>query len=189
LPEPNLTERQRQYFAAMQANLERNTGKSLAAWIVIARACPELRQRAKLKWLKDNHGLQQNYGMQVLNALGGDAGWRDEAALRAVLWRDPASTAILEAIERFVGPLPGLIAGQRKGYTAWSRNFQFAALRPVRGGSAVLGLAVTRDVNSRLAAPQNEGWSERLKSKLALASRADVDEEVERLLKASWETS
>jgi len=76
-----------------------------------------------------------------------------------------------------------------KGYTAWSHKAQFAALKPVKGGSAVLGLAVTPDASPRLAEPKNESWSERLKAKLPLASPAEVDAEVKALLKAAWERS
>ncbi|HEY1750967.1 MAG TPA: DUF4287 domain-containing protein [Caulobacteraceae bacterium] len=189
MPMPALTERQRRYFEAMQANLARNTGKTLDEWTAIAKACPETRQRAQLKWLKDNYGLLQNHGLQVLNALSGADQWDDEAALRAALWTDAASAGILAAVERAVAGAPDLIAGQRKAYTAWSRAFQFAALKPAKGGTAVLGLAVTPDASPRLASPKNEGWSERLKSKVILASPADVDGEIEALLKAAWERS
>jgi len=88
-----------------------------------------------------------------------------------------------------VAELPDLITGQRKTFTAWSRNFQFAALRPIKGGTAMLGLAVAPDVSRRLQPPRNEGWSERLKSKLPLASPSDVDAEAADLLRASWDVS
>ena len=58
-----------------------------------------------------------------------------------------------------------------------------------KGGQAVLGLAVTPDASPRLAEPRNEGWSERLKSKIALTSPADVDAELKALLKAAWDRS
>ena len=67
MPEPNLTERQQKWFATVQANLVKNTGKTMDAWVAIARQCPETGRRAQLKWLKDNYGLLQNHGMQVLN--------------------------------------------------------------------------------------------------------------------------
>ena len=67
IPPPNLTERQAKYFAAMQASLERDTGKRLAEWVAIARTCPETKPRARLKWLKDNYGLLQNHGSHVLS--------------------------------------------------------------------------------------------------------------------------
>jgi hypothetical protein len=66
--------------------------------------------------------------------------------------------------------LPDVIASQREGFTAWSRTHQFAALRPVRGGTARLGLALPADAHDSLLPAKNEGWSERLKTALVLQS-------------------
>jgi hypothetical protein len=55
-----LTERQRAWFAAVREGLERETGRTLEQWIEIARACPETKHRARLKWMKDEHRLGQN---------------------------------------------------------------------------------------------------------------------------------
>jgi len=56
----HLTEQQKKWFASVRAGLERDTGKSLAEWIEIARTCPESKPRARLKWFKETHGLLQN---------------------------------------------------------------------------------------------------------------------------------
>jgi hypothetical protein len=186
---PGLTPRQQKWFASVQASLERDTGKTLDEWVAIARRCPETSPGKQIVWLREHHGLGQNRAAHVISVAFPRTGWDDADALRAGLWTDPASTAILEAVQRSVADLPELITGQRKTFTGWSRSFQFAALKPVRGGTAVLGLAVAPDASPRLAAPRNEGWSERLKSKLALAAPIDVDAEIEALLKASWERS
>jgi hypothetical protein len=190
LPPPHLTERQRKYFASLQASLERDTGKTLEQWVAIARTCPERGQRAQLKWLKDNHGLLQNHGSHVLSeAFESAMSWRDPEKLIAALWTDPASTAIFQAVD-IAARAPGeVIQGPRKGYTAWSRNFQFAAARPVKGGKLMLGLALTPDASPRLETPKNEGWSERLKARTVLSSRAEVDAEITALLEAAWKRS
>ena len=36
-----LTERQKKWFASVEASLERDTGKTLAQWVKIAKTCPE----------------------------------------------------------------------------------------------------------------------------------------------------
>jgi hypothetical protein len=69
--------------------------------------------------------------------------------------------------------------------TAWSRGVQFAAARPVKGGKAMLGLAVAADAGARLEAPKNESWSERLKARVLLASPAEVDAGIAALLRAA----
>jgi hypothetical protein len=187
----HLSERQKKWFASVQASLERDTGKTLDQWVeIVRRDCPETRPRARTRWLKDVHGLGVNRAAYILSAAFPEGpGWDDADALRAALWTNPASTAVLDALQAAVADLDGLVTGQRKGFTAWSRAFQFAAAKPVKGGTAVLGLAVALDASPRLREPKNESWSERLKAKLALASPAEVDDEVRTLLKAAWERS
>lgn len=186
-----LTEQQQKWFASLRANLERETGKTLDQWVeIVRRECKESKPRARADWLKATYGLGQNRAASIFAvAYPESGGWDDAAGLRAALWTDPASTAILAAVEAAVADFPGVVTGQRKGYTAWSHKAQFAALRPLKGGQAVLGLAVTPEASPRLAEPKNEGWSERLKAKLALASPAEVDAEIKALLKAAWDRS
>jgi hypothetical protein len=185
-----LTERQRKWFASVQASLHRDTGKTLDQWVAIARTCPETRPRARAQWLKDNHGLLQNRAMYVLSVAFPSAnGWDEPDKLREALWTDPASRAIFEAVRAAATALPDVVVGQRKAVTAFSRAFQFAAVRPVRGGTAMLGLAVDPSADTRLETPRNESWSERLKARMPLAGPAAVDASVAALLKAAWERS
>jgi hypothetical protein len=190
MPEPNLTARQAKWFASVRASLERDTGKTLAQWVVIARTCPETGHRARLKWLKDNHGLLQNHASHVLGeAFESVMSWQEPEKLIAALWVDPASAAIFQALD-IAARAPGeVIQTPRKGYTAWARNFQFAAAKPVKGGALMLGLALTPDADPRLEAPKTEVWSERLKARTLLASPAEVDGQIAALLKAAWARS
>ncbi len=187
---PGLTPRQQKWFASVQASLERDTGKTLDEWVAIARTCPETRPRARTAWLREQHGLGVNRAAQVLSAAFPSAeGWDQPDALRARLWTDPASTAIFEAVERATTTLPDVVTGQRKQFTAFSRQVQFAAARPVKGGKAMLGLAVPVDADPRLEAPRNEAWSERLKGRMLLAGPDQVDASVAALLRQAWEAS
>ena len=163
----NLTERQAKWFATIRDGLERETGKSMDAWVAIARTCPETKHRARLKWFKDTHGLLQNRASMVLGeAFESRMAWSEPEALIDHLWTDPAARAIFDAVRSAALALPDTIETARKGYTAWSRKVQFAALRPKKGGGAVLGLAVPPD--DGLEPAKNEGWSERLTAKVVL---------------------
>jgi hypothetical protein len=186
----NLTPRQQKWFASVQASLERDTGKTLDVWVAIAKSCPETRPRARADWLRENYGLGVNRCAHVLSvAFPSTDGWDNPQAAREALWTDPASRAIFEAVEKLAMALPDAITGQRKAFTAFSREFQFASVKPVKGGKAMLGLAVTPGADARLAEPKNEGWSDRLKSKLPLERPSQVDASVEALLKQAWERS
>ena len=192
-PEPGgvvLTERQRKWFATVQANFEKNTGKPLAAWLEVMKSCPETTPRAQAAWLKTEHGVLQNHAAHVLDAMKPTPGmgWDEQHALREALWKDPASLAILEAVERVATNVEGVIVGQRKGYTAFSRTVQFAAIRPLRGGRALLGLKLDPPTSRRLTpSVRKESWSERLTSIVELDSADQVDLEVNRLFSLAAE--
>lgn len=179
-----LTERQQKWFATVQANFEKATGKPVAAWVEIMKACPETAPRAQAAWLKANHGVGQNHAAQILDACrpSDGPGWAEPEALRQALWKDPGSLAILEAIERLAGGADGVISGQRKGYTSFSRAVQFAATRPLKGGRALLGLKLDPAVSVRLTpALRRESWSERLNAVVELDGPEQVDAEIARL--------
>ncbi len=190
MSDANVTDRQAKWFASVRDGLERETGKTLAEWAAIARTCPETGHRARLKWLKDQHGLLQNRASLVLDeAFGGGGGWGDAQALTDALWSDPASRAILHAVEAAVAELPDTVRTVRKGYTAWSRKVQFAALRPTRGGGAMLGVAVAPATPGRLVQPKRESWSERLHGRVVIAGPAEIDNEVRDWLHQAWNVS
>jgi hypothetical protein len=187
---PNLTERQQKWFAAVQGGLERDTGRTLGEWVAIARTCPESGHRARLKWLKDEHGLLQNRASYVLSeAFAPTMSWREPDALIATLWTDPASRVVMDTIDTVASQLPETIRTARKGFTAWSRKVQYAAARPVKGGSVIFGLALEPDASARLAPAKNDGWSERLKARVVLEGPDDIDAEVRQWLKTAWERS
>ncbi len=185
-----LTERQQKWFATVEANFEKATGRPVAVWVDILKGCPETRPKAQAAWLKATHGIGANHAAHILNAARpADAmGWDDAEALRAALWAEPRSLAILEAIERAAADVDGVISGQRKGYTAFSRAVQFAATRPLKGGRALLGLKLHPSASPRLSeAVRKESWSERLIAVIELDGPGAVNDEIARLFAAAAE--
>jgi Domain of unknown function (DUF5655) len=115
--------------------------------------------------------------------------WTEPGKLIDLLWVDPASRAIFDAVDAAARRPNEVIQTARKGYTAWSRKVQFAAARPMKGGKLMLGLAVRPDASARLEAPRSESWSERLKARALLNAPGEVDAEIEALLRAAWEAA
>lgn len=178
-----LTARQQKWFDSVRESFERETGKTLDEWAQIARACPETRPAARKAWLKTHHGLGTNRASLVLGAAFPEtAHWAEPDKLRETLWADAGSRAILEAVEAAVADYPGLVTAQRKGFTAFSREFQFAAIRPLKGGGARLGLALDPAYDPRLLPPSRETWSERLHAVVDLASPTEVNSALGSLL-------
>jgi hypothetical protein len=186
-----LTERQQKWFASVQASLERDTGKTLDEWVAIAKTCPHDKPRARSEWLREHHGLGVNRAAHVLSvAFPSEMRWDDAGPLRAALWKDPASEAILQAFEKAVAKLPDVTLGQRKTYTAWSRKVQMTACRPIKGGHVLMGFAVEPDADARLCPRgKSESWGDRLKGQLTLTSPAEVDASIDALLKQAWARS
>lgn len=191
MADDGLTEQQRKWMASVRASLEASTGKSLAEWVEIARACPETKPKARQRWFKEVHGLGQNYAMMVMMEAAKAAGDspRDPDALATGLWVEPAAKAVFAALQAAAGELPELVTGQRKTYTTWSRAYAFAAARPVKGGVVRLGLAIEPETDPRLLSAAKEGWSERLKSTVVLSRPDEVDAGLGALLRAAWEKS
>ena len=187
MPSANLTERQEKWFASVRTSLERDTGRSIAEWVEVARSCPESSHRARLKWFKDKHGLLQNRASLVLGeAFPAHMRWSEPDTLVEALWADPASREIYEKLDAAALTLGGTVRTARKGYTAWSRKVQFAAARPVKGGKVMLGLAVSPDAAPDLEQPKSESWSERLTARTRLANPGEVDVKIHDLLEAAW---
>jgi Domain of unknown function (DUF4287)/Domain of unknown function (DUF5655) len=185
MAETQLTERQAKWFASVKAGLERDTDKTLDEWAEIARTCPETKRRARLNWFKTHHGLLQKRASQVIAHAFGKS-WDQPEALAATLWASSEQKALLEVIDSRAMALGGVIRTTRKGYSAWSRKVQFAALKPLKRGGVRLGLGVTPEQFSGLGAPRNESWSERLKACIDLPDPDAVSDEVSLWLHAAW---
>ncbi len=189
-PGPQLTERQQKWFATVKANFETQSGRSLDAWVEIMKACPETAPKARQAWLKSEYGVGQNHASCILDAFdpAGGPGWDEPAELRAALWKDAGSLAILEAVEAVASGVDDVISGQRKGYTSFSRAVQFAAIRPLKGGRALLGFKLEPVASARLSpAVRKESWSERLSAVVELDDAGAVDGEIARLFAAAAE--
>ena len=186
----HLTVQQRKWFASVREGLERDTGRTLAEWVTIATTCPETAPRARLRWFKETHGLLQNRASYVLDeAFPAPPSWSDPDTLRNALWASPASRAIFDAVEKQVLALPDVVVGQRKGYSAWSRRYQFAAIRPLAAGRARLGLAIAPMTHPGAEPAKNEGWSERLKASLVLSAASEVSKQIAVFLQEAWAAS
>ncbi len=184
-----LTARQQKWFASVTASLERDTGKTLAQWVKIAKTCPETTPKKRADWLRTKHGLGANRAAQVLNAaFPSGPGWSEPDALLDQLWKEPAGRKIYDAVEALVKKsLPEATIGPRKTFVSFSRRIQFAAIIPAKGGAAELGLPLPLSASKRLSPMKKRPWAEKHTALLVLSSPKDVDAEVKSLLKTAWE--
>jgi hypothetical protein len=190
--EPTLTERQAKWFKSVEDGILRDTGKSLDQWVKLAAGAPkDGGRRAQERWLKDTYGIGVNRASAILQRAFPDGpSWDDPDALLAQLWPTSEARALYDAVAREVEKLPDVVVGPRKTFVAFSHRVQFGAMQPLKGGGARLALALEPTESKRLEPrKKSESFSDRLKAVLVLATPADVDAEVKRLLKAAHELS
>jgi hypothetical protein len=188
MAEAHLSPWQQKWFDSVRSGLERDTGKSLDQWVAIAKTCPETAHRARLKRFKDTHGLLQNRASYVLGeAFGREMAWDQPDALIDALWTNPDQWAIFEAVRALAMDLDDVVMGPRKGFTGFSRKYQFAAAMPRKAGPVRLGLAVAPEADAWLSPrKKNEPLNERLFSMVNLETVDQVDERIAGLLRAAW---
>jgi hypothetical protein len=186
-----LTERQQKWFASVEASLERDTGKSLAEWVKIAKKCPETTPGKRTQWLREKYGLGVNRIAHILSvAFPEGPNWDDPDALLEHLWKEKEGRAIYEAVAKLVRKeFPEAVIGPRKTFVSFSRKIQFAGILPgpKGSGSAELGLPLPVATSKRLSPMKKRPWAEKHTAILLLKSPKDVDGEVKRLLKLAWE--
>ena len=184
-----LTERQQKWFASVQASLERDTGKTLAEWVKIAKKCPETTPKKRSQWLREKYGLGANRGAQVLHAaFPSGAAWDDPDAVLGQLWKEPDGRRIYDAVAKLAAKeFPDAVIGPRKTFVSFSRKIQFAGILPAKGGKAELGLPLPLSTSERLSPMKSRPWAEKHTAILVLSSPKEVDAEVKRLLKLAWE--
>ena len=127
----------------MIANLEKNTGRPLGAWVALVRAAGPLKHSAVVALLKTKHGLGHGYANLVAHrakdaatpaATGGTAAGTSGAAAT-----DPADERfagdkatmrpVYDAVIALVRPLgPDIELAPKKGYVSLRRAKQFATV-------------------------------------------------------------
>ncbi|MBN8553516.1 MAG: DUF4287 domain-containing protein [Caulobacterales bacterium] len=183
-----MTPRQKKWFATVQANFEAQTGKPIAEWLEILKACPATTSGKQSAWLRTEYGVGVNHAAYILSCAdtAGEPGWDDPDGLRAQLWKDANSEAILAALEALAVQTEGVVIGQRKSFTSFSRSVQFAAVRPLKGGRALIGFKLAPELSVRLAAPtRREAWSERLTAVVEIDQASQIDPDLEGLFVAA----
>ena len=179
-----------QYFEALKANLEKATGKSLAAWVKIAKTCPETKTRARLKWFKEKHGLGQSRASLVLDSAFGpiSAGSDDPNKLiEALFEKFPDQRTLYESIAAYIRKLGNGSLSPRKGYVALYRLKQYGAIKPSKKG-LIVGLAMTKyPKTKRLIEVNKLGGGERNKMAVVLAKAKEFDAETKQLIKAAYD--
>jgi len=185
-----VTPKQANWFAKVREGIEADTGKSMDEWVLIAKSCPDTSHKKRLKWFKEVHGLGVNRASTILSAaFETGLGWNNPESLLDNLWKKPELRAIYDAIEAYAKSLgDDVIVGPRKSFSGFSRNFQFAAARPVRN-QVRLGLAIDPVKYKLTHAKASDSWSDRLTAVVVVSTTTDINNALKKLIKSAWENS
>jgi hypothetical protein len=187
--EATASARQEKWFQSVADGIERDTGQSLDAWVKLAKTCPETGHRARLKWLKDEHGLGQNRASTILAlAFPDPLAWDRPDALLDHLFTQETARDLYDAVAAMAGDLDNVTIAPRKQFVGFSNKVQFAAIMPTKAGGVRIGLALPVD-EGRITVKKSEPWSDRLQSVVELAPGQTPPKSLAALLKRAHAAS
>jgi hypothetical protein len=168
-------------MASLIRNLEASTGKSLDAWIAIARAAGLEKHGQIVAMLKTDHGLSHSYANQIaLRTLAASspatAGVdpidglyaEKKAALR------PIHEAVVSAVRGFG---PDVEVSPKKANVSLRRSKQFALIQPSTATRVDLGL-ILKGVPPSGRLEESGSFNAMFTHRVRLASPAEVDAEL-----------
>ncbi len=175
------------------ANLKERTGRALDEWIRIVKQSGPAGEKARLGWLKQEHGVTSNYALWIAKRVDGGGGAADydpdamveemfagkKAALRPIYDR------VLElafALGKDVRVSPG------KTIVPFYRRHVFAHVKPATNTRLDVGFAF-KDMKpaGRLISTGGFEKGDRITHRIPAGSLADIDVEVKKWLKHAYE--
>lgn len=177
--------------AKMIANLEERTGRSLDAWLGLAKASGQPRHGALVSWLKAEHGLGHGYANLVAHkTFASDAGSSDEADLMEAMFAGPkaAMRPAYDKAAAFVATLGGVEFAPKKGYVSLRRSKQFALLQPSTKDRLDVGITL-KGVEPEGRLEKAGSWNAMVTHRVRVASIDEVDAELEAWLRRAWEAA
>ena len=176
--------------AAMKANLEAKTGKTLAAWMKITRASGLEKHGQILKLLKDEHGVTHGFANLLAHETL-SSGTPLEAELVEAQYAGkkadlrPIYEALIAMISQFGKDVD---VSPKKTYVSLRRNKQFALIKPSTATRVDIGLNLKGEpVGGRLEA--SGSFNSMCSHRVRVTSKSEVNAELRRWLKQAYSAS
>ena len=177
-------------WQAVDAGLQKNTGRGLDNWVAVARASGIGKHKALVDHLKAAEGLGHGYANSVaLKTFGTDASAIGDEALMAAMFAGPKA-ALKPIHDRLVAIVQGfggdVELAPKKGYVSVRRAKQFAIFQPSTKERYDLGLNLKGEPPAgRLEAAGS--FNAMVSHRVRLGGIDDVDGEVEGWLRDAYE--
>jgi hypothetical protein len=177
--------------AAIARNLKERTGKSIEQWTaLVLRSAPPTR-KACVDWLMKEHGLGRVAAGIIASRLEGEKDYSDPAALLAGIFAGPKAELcplydeLVKAAAAVCGDVS--ILPSRTQVTL-SRRRQFAWIKAGARDRLDLGLALPGfSPAGRLLPVAGTNDRDRVRLRIAVTRRSEIDEELKHWLKAAYD--
>ena len=177
--------------AKMIANLETNTGRSLADWVSLAKGSGQAKHGQMVAWLKSEQGLTHGYANLVAHkAMASDAGSQDGGDLMAAMFAGPkaAMKPAYDRVAAIVEGLGGVEFAPKKGYVSFRRSKQLGLAQPSTKDRLDLGL-ILKGVEPEGRLEKAGSWNAMVTHRVRVGSADEVDAEVEAWIRRAWESA
>jgi hypothetical protein len=176
--------------AAIAANLKKRTGKSVEDWADEARRFAPASRRGRVGWLIEEHGLPRTAASMIAAFAEGEVDYSDAAALLAGMFAK-SRAALRPIYDDIVKAATALGSDVQvlpcRTQVTLRRKRQFAWIKP-SAARLDLGLALTGITPAgRLLPIPGTNAQDRVRLRIAVAGRDEVDAELKRWLKTAYD--
>lgn len=179
-------------MAAVTESMRERTDRTLEEWVSVVQSSgvDPLDQNAVRRWLKSEHGVQQNTQWAIADAAARAAGWErpalDEYVDQQYAGAKAALRPIFDRLRAVIEALGDDITMEgRSTYTPFVRRRQFVAVAAATRSRVDIGLRFTDAPSSRLLTSATAPGQ--ATHKLSLTTPEQVTAEVERLLRVAYD--
>ncbi len=173
----------------MIANLEKNTGKSLAEWIKIVKASGKEKHGEMIKFLKTEHDFTHGFANLVVHkARQSDAGSADESDLIDGQYKGkeqfrPIYDDLIKKIKAFGGDVE---IAPKKAYVSLRRKKQFGLIQPSTKSRLDIGINL-KDAKPTGKLEASGSFNSMVSHRVRVESASDVDKNVVQWLKKAYD--
>jgi hypothetical protein len=169
-------------IASLIRNLEEKTGKTIDAWVAIARGSGKSKHKEIVDYLKAEHGLGHGYANQVaMRALAKEdapAAGSDDLVEAQYAGPKAAVRPVYQALEKAIKAFgPDVEFSPKKAYVSLRRSKQFGLIQPTTASRVDVGL-VLKGVPPAGRLEASGSFNAMVTHRVRLASAAEVNAEL-----------
>jgi Domain of unknown function (DUF4287)/Domain of unknown function (DUF5655) len=178
-------------MASLIRNLEEKTGKSIDAWVAIARASGKSKHKEIVEYLKADHGLGHGYANQVairaLAATDAPVAGGDDLVEAQYSGAKTAVRPIYDALVKAMNAFgPDLEFSPKKAYVSLRRSKQFGLIQPTTATRVDVGL-VLKGVAPAGRLEASGSFNAMVTHRVRVANATEVDAELIGWLRQAFE--